>query len=109
MIPITKMAGPPSYSAGSLYDLIPPNAGKRLRPTGEWNQSRVVSRNGHVEHWLNGVKILEYDWNRPAIRDLIAASKFRDQRRFMKDRNGHLALQHHGDEIWFRDIMITRY
>jgi len=98
----------PKYSAGSLYDLIPPNADKHLQPTGEWNSSRIVSRGGHMEHWLNGRKILEYGWNLPATRDLIRHSKFGDKPLFMKDRNGHIALQHHGAEVWFRNIRIRR-
>jgi hypothetical protein len=99
----------PNHSAGALYDLIAPGPNKRLKPTGEWNQARLVSRNGHIEHWLNGEKILEYDWDSPATRKIISESKFKDAPLFMKDRNGYIALQHHGDEVSFRNIRITRF
>lgn len=99
----------PKYSAGALYDLMAPNGRKRLKPAGAWNHARIVCRNGHVEHWLNGAKILEYDWHGPAARSLIAQSKFSSEPRFMKEINGHFALQHHGAEVWFRNIRITRF
>jgi hypothetical protein len=98
----------PKFSAGSLYDLIAPNESKKLFRTGEWNHVRIVSRKGHVEHWLNGAKIVEYDWSSLAMRALIAQSKFASQPLFMKDRNGYIALQHHGDEVHFRNIQIRR-
>jgi hypothetical protein len=98
----------PRFSAGALYDLIAPNDKKRLKPTGEYNHARVVSRHGHIEHWLNGEKIVEYDWESPATRKVVNQSKFKDAPRFMKDRNGHIALQHHGDEVSFRNIRIRR-
>lgn len=96
----------PNTSAGALYDLIEPNESKRLKPAGEYNHAGVISRNGHVEYWLNGAKILEYDWASPAMRDLIKRSKFKDARYFMKERNGCIALQSEGDEVWFRNIRI---
>lgn len=98
----------PKYSAGSLYDLIAPNDRKQLKPTGQYNHVRIVSRQGHVEHWLNGAKIVEYDWNGPSTRALINQSKFKDASHFMRERNGYIALQHHGDEVWFRSIRIRR-
>jgi len=98
----------PKFSAGSLYDLIAPNGSKKLFGTGESNHVRIVSRNGHVEHWLNGAKILKYDWESAETRALIAKSKFAAAPHFMKDRNGYIALQHHGDEVYFRNIRIKR-
>ncbi len=98
----------PVTSAGALYDLLPPNDRKHLQPTGDWNHSRIVSRHGRIEHWLNGEMILEYHWNDPAMRRLIQQSKFKDSPLFMKTLNGHLALQHHGADVWFWNISITR-
>src|SRR2546430_12627677 len=51
----------PSHRAGALYELVAPNAGKRLRPVGQWNESKTVFRGNHGEHWLNGAKLLELD------------------------------------------------
>jgi hypothetical protein len=98
----------PNTSAGALYDLMAPNEKKRLNPTGEYNHAAVISRHGHVEYWLNDAKILEYDWDSPAMRALIKQSKFNDAPYFMKDRNGYIGLQSEGDEVWFRNIRIHR-
>lgn len=99
----------PVTSAGALYDLLAPNETKRLKPTGDWNTTRIISRGGHIEHWLNGSKILEYEWDSPALRALISKTKFSNQILFMKESNGYLALQHHGAEVWFRNIRIIRF
>ena len=98
----------PKTSAGSLYALIAPNAKKKANPAGEWNQARVVMKNKHVEHWLNGVKILEYDWNSPQVKGLIAQSKFKDMPRFMQEKKGLICFQHHGQEVWLRNIKIRK-
>lgn len=92
-------------SAGSLYALIAPSA-KVVKPAGEWNQARLVKKGNHVEHWLNGTKIVEYELGSPALLALIADSKFKDQPRFAKEGQGHIALQHHGEEAWFRNVRI---
>ncbi|HET9533059.1 MAG TPA: DUF1080 domain-containing protein [Blastocatellia bacterium] len=94
-------------SAGSLYALIAPE-NKKLQPVGEWNKARLVIRNGHVEHWLNAVKLLEYELGSEKLKGLIAESKFKDMPRFAQNREGHIALQHHGEEVWYRNIRIRR-
>ena len=98
----------PKTSAGSLYDLIAPNDKKKLNPAGEWNKARVVFKKKHVEHWLNGEKILEYDWNSPQLKGLISQSKFKDKPRFMQEKKGHIDFQHHGQELWLRNIRIRK-
>jgi 3-keto-disaccharide hydrolase len=98
-------AATPQTLAGSLYDLIAP-VDKVLRPPGEWNEARVVARGGHVEHWLNGRKVLEYELGSDALRARIAASKFKDMEHFAREKEGHVGLQHHGEEAWFRNIRI---
>jgi len=98
----------PNTSSGALYDLIAPNESKHVNPTGQYNHAGVLSRRGHVEYWLNGAKILEYDWDSPAMRALINQSKFKDAPYFMKDRNGYIGLQSEGDEVWFRNIRLRR-
>ena len=96
----------PSHRAGALYDLIAPNARKHVRPVGEWNRSRIVFRGRHGEHWLNGEKIVEFDLGTPRMDSLIAASKYRPIPGFADRRRGHIVLQDHGDEAYFRSIKV---
>ena len=97
----------PKTSAGALFGLVAPT-NKTLRPVGEFNKARLVVRGGRVEHWLNGRKIVEYDLNGDSLKALIAASKFRDMPSFARETGGHVALQHHGEEVWYRKIRIRR-
>jgi hypothetical protein len=97
----------PKTSAGALYGLVAPT-NKTLRPVGQFNKARLVVRGGRVEHWLNGRKIIEYDLGSDSLRALIAASKFKDLPRFAQERSGHIALQHHGEEVWFRKVRVRR-
>jgi len=92
-------------TAGALYDLIAP-AKSVARPAGEWNQAGLNIRGNHVEHWLNGVKVVEFDLGSPQIKTLIAGSKYKDIPRFGEVRKGHILLQDHGDEVWFRSIKV---
>jgi hypothetical protein len=96
----------PNRTAAALYDLIAPNRDKRLRPVGEYNQARIVFRGGHGEHWLNGEKVLEYDLGTADFDARLDASKYRPIARFADKRRGHVVLQDHGDDVWFRNIKI---
>lgn len=98
----------PSHRAGALYDLIPPNANKILAPVGQWNGSRIVFRGNHGEHWLNGQKIVEFELGTPVMDALLAKSKYRDIKGFADKRAGHIVLQDHVDEVFFRNIKIRR-
>ncbi|HEX9129219.1 MAG TPA: DUF1080 domain-containing protein [Gemmatimonadaceae bacterium] len=98
----------PSHRAGALYDLIPPNANKVLAPVGEWNDSRIVFRGNHGEHWLNGKKVVEFELGTPVMDSLLAKSKYRDIKGFADKRAGHIVLQDHVDEVFFRNIKIRR-
>lgn len=97
----------PRTSAGALYALVAP-ADKTLHPAGQWNKARVVVKGTHVEHWLNGKKVLDYEWGSPHLQSLIAQSKFKDMPRFAKEPEGHIAIQHHGEEAWFRNVRMRR-
>jgi hypothetical protein len=92
-------------TAAALYDLIAPQ-GKKLRPVGEFNQARIVFKGNHGEHWLNGVKVLEYELDTPLMAQLISQSKFKDIPEFARKRKGHIVLQDHTDAVWFRNIKI---
>jgi hypothetical protein len=96
----------PTHLAGGLYDIIAPNAAKRLRPVGEWNTARIVLRGDHGEHWLNGVQVVEFDLGTARLDSLLARSKYRPIPGFAERRRGHIVLQDHGDEVYFRSIKI---
>lgn len=96
----------PSHRAGALYDLIAPGSRKQLRPVGEWNQSRVIFRGNHGEHWLNGQKIVEFDLGTAHMDSLLAKSKYRTIQGFANRRRGHIVLQDHGDEVYFRNLKV---
>ena len=94
-------------SAGSNYAVHPP-VRDVTRPVGSWNTSRLLVRGNHVEHWMNGVKLLEYeidsvDWDRR-----VKASKFAEIGRYGRETTGHIAIQDHGDPVAFRNIKIRR-
>jgi len=95
----------PETSSGACYALYPP-AEDVVRPVGEYNQARIVARDGHVEHWLNGVRIVEYTIGSDDWAARVAASKFADWPHFARYRRGHIALQDHTDRVWFRNIRI---
>ena len=92
-------------TAAALYDLVGPEK-RRLRPVGEFNSARIVFRGGHGEHWLNGVKVLEYDLGTPRMNGLLAKSKYKDIPHFADKRRGHIVLQDHTDAVWFRNLKI---
>jgi hypothetical protein len=98
----------PSHRAGALYDLIAPSADKTLKPVGEWNTSRLVFRGNHGEHWLNGVKVVEFDLGTPQMDSALARSKYKNIPNFAQRRAGHIVLQDHVDEVYFRNIKLRR-
>ena len=98
----------PSHRSAALYDMIEPNAQKQLRPVGEWNRSSIVFRGNHGEHWLNGAKVVEFELGTARMDSLVAKSKYRTIPGFAERRRGHIVLQDHGDEVWYRSIKLRR-
>jgi hypothetical protein len=94
-------------SAGSLYDLIIP-VNKHLKPIGEYNQARLIVNGNHVEHWLNGNKVVEYENNSAAMNNMLANSKFKNNPGYGKSPNGLIMFQHHGQKVWLRKIKIRK-
>ena len=96
----------PTHRSGALYDLIAPNERKSLRPVGEWNSSRIVLKGNHGEHWLNGALVVSYDLGTAAMDSALTESKYHGWPWFADRRSGHIVLQDHGDEVYFRNIKI---
>jgi hypothetical protein len=92
--------------AGSVYALYPSPAG-HLKPVGQWNTTRIVARGAHVEHWLNGVKLVEYELWSPDWEAKVKASKFEKYPNFGRAKRGHIAIQgDHAGALAFRNIRI---
>jgi hypothetical protein len=92
--------------AGAVYYLFAPNDQKRLKPVGEFNDGEIIVHGNHVEHWLNGAKIVEFELGSPELKDAIAKSKFKNIKGFGEKIPTLILLQDHGSPVWFRNIKI---
>ncbi len=95
-----------SRTVSSLYDLIKADAGKPIHAIGEWNTAYIISKEGHVEHWLNGMKVLEYERGSDDYLKLVSESKYAIWPNFGELEKGHILLQEHGDQVSFKNIKI---
>jgi len=96
----------PLHATGSLYFLIAPNDSKKLKPAGQFNESRIIVQGNHVEHWLNGAKIVSFDLGSDDLQRAIARSKYKSVPGFAQKVPTRILLQDHGDEIRFRNMKI---
>jgi len=95
----------PTQLAGANYDMqVAEN--KTLHPAGEWNSTKIVVNGAHVEHWLNGGKVLEYELWSDAWKKQVAGSKWKEFPGYGLAKKGHIDFQDHGGEVWFRNVMI---
>ncbi len=95
-------------STGALYDLVPPADEKKLNAVGKFNTSRILVNGNHVEHWLNGKKLLDYNLDSGSFDSLIQKSKFENIPGFADKKKGHIVLQDHAEEAWFKNIKIRK-
>ncbi|MEM9418589.1 MAG: family 16 glycoside hydrolase [Planctomycetota bacterium] len=100
-----KMVPGDFRTVGSAYELYAAT-NKKLMPLGTYNHSRIVSKDNHVEHWLNGIKVLEFTRGSQDFRERVANSKFKKFGRFGELEEGHILLQDHGGKVWFRNIKL---
>jgi hypothetical protein len=99
------LRGGKSHQTAGLYDLIAP-ADRKTNAVGEWNSSRLIVEGNHVEHWLNGVKTVEFEFGSEALKALIAKSKYKKVPGFGEKKKSPILLQDHEDEISFRSIKL---
>lgn len=97
----------PTMSTAALYLLYAPE-GKHLRPAGEWNSVRIRVLGSKVEHWLNGERVVAYERATPAFRAAVKQTKFSPYKGYGEHKEGHILLQDHGDQVFFRNIKLKR-
>jgi Domain of Unknown Function (DUF1080) len=95
-----------SHQTAALYDLIEPAPERKVKSVGEWNQSRLLVQGAHVEHWLNGVKIVDFDMGSDDMKARIAKSKYRREPNFGVKTKSPVLLQDHGDEVAYRNLKL---
>ena len=103
--PDAKLGVKGNRKLGSLYDLIPAPAKKPFNKK-EFNTATIIVKDNHVEHWLNGVKLIEYTRNTDMWNALVAYSKYKNWPNFGNPAEGNILLQDHGDEVWFKNVKI---
>lgn len=96
----------PAQTSGSNYDMNAAPEDKKVNPAGEWNTGRILAKGNHVEHWLNGEKILEYEFQSADWKKRKEGSKWKDAKGYGASATGHIDLQDHGGEVWYRNIRI---
>ena len=105
--PDAKQGKNGNRQAGANYDMIPV-AAPAVKPVGQWNSVKLVVNKGRVEHWLNGKKVVEYQLGSPEWEAMVKESKFAAMPGYGKIKKGHIALQDHGDKVWYKNLKIRQ-
>ena len=94
--------------SGANYDMIPPADVNAVKPAGEWNKGRIVVNNNHVEHFLNGKKVADYEYGTANWKAMVAKSKFANWPYATPHAKGKIALQNHSpkERVWYKNIQI---
>lgn len=95
------------HRAGNLYDIFKYEP-ENVRPQGQWNTAKIKQKNGHVELYLNGRKVIEYTIGSEEYKKAVAESKFKDDPMWGTYTKGHIVLQDHGNQVWYRNIKIRK-
>jgi hypothetical protein len=106
--PDAKLGINGNRTLASLYDILPAKD-KKVYPPGEWNHAGIIVRGKQVEHWLNGVKVLAYERGGKTFLEHKASSKFKDLKGFGEAARGHILLQDHGNQVFYRNIKIRTF
>lgn len=93
------------HSTGDNYDLVGSTV-NAMKPVGEWNEAMIRIKDKKVEHWLNGQKVVEYTLGSPEWKELVKKSKFKDYPKYGMAEKGHIGIQDHGHQLWYRNIKI---
>ena len=96
----------PIHQTASFYDVLPVHVPTKLNPPGEWNKSRLVIQDQHIEHWLNGMKVLSFELGSAEVKAALAKSKFKKTPGFGEKIKGHILLTNHHNETWFRNMRL---
>lgn len=96
----------PKQQTAAFFDVLPVQIPTKVKPVGEWNQSRLIIQGNRVEHWLNGDKVLTYELGSAELKAALAKSKFKSAPGFGDKIKGHLLLTNHHDEAWYRNLRI---
>ncbi len=99
---------PAIHRAGAFYSIVAANEEKALKPVGEWNKTRIVAQGNHIEHWLNGKRIVKLDLDSPEFKEVYAKSEWKGNPAKGAAPNGNLGLQDHGGEVWYKNIRVRK-
>jgi hypothetical protein len=100
-----KDAKEPSHRAASIYALVAAPNSKPINPVGEWNQGRILAKGNHIEHWLNGEKVVEIEYGTEDWQQRFTKSKYAEHEGF-GSWTGPVLLQDHNDVVWFKNVHI---